>query len=181
MMKRTIENPVIKDTITFLQTSKESGGKITDLVLTLMPKGGNILHYHPYAEKFTAIDGELGLILGKKKKRIILKPGESCTVPSMELHNFFNPGDHEIKFGAQIEPGNERFEYMLRIAYGLAADGLTDKTSKPKSLTHTAIIICMSGVCAPGLLTLMLPIFKIIAKKAKRNGEEQKLIDRYCI
>ena len=55
MMKRTIENPVIKDTITFLQTSKESGGKITDLVLTLMPKGGNILHYHPYAEKFTAI------------------------------------------------------------------------------------------------------------------------------
>ena len=180
-MKKTIVNAIFKDTVTFLQTSKESGGKITDLELTLLPGGANPLHYHNYSEKFTAIDGELGLIFGKKREKIILKPGESMTVPAMELHNFFNPTDREIKFGVQIEPGNEGFENFLRIAYGLAADGLTDRKSQPKSLTHTAIILCMADVNAPGLLTLMLPVFKIIARKAKKNGEEQKLIDRYCI
>lgn len=178
-MKRTIVNPIIKDTVTFLQTSKESSGKITDLELTLMPGGGNILHYHNYAEKFTAIDGELGLKLGKKET-LILKPGESYTVPAMAHHNFFNPSDREIRFGAQVEPGHQGFEYMLRILYGLAEDGLTDKESKPKSLKNTAIVICMAEVNAPGLLTLMLPLFKMIARKAKKNGEEQKLIERYC-
>ncbi len=180
-MKKTIVNPVFKDTVAFLQTSKESGGRITDMETTLMPGGANPLHYHNYPEKFTAIDGELGLIFGKKKERIILKPGESITVPAMELHNFFNPIDREIKFSVQVEPGHEGLENFLRIVYGLADDGLTDKKGQPKSLTHTAIILCMAEVNAPGLLTLMLPMFKIIAKRAKKNGEEQKLIDRYCI
>ncbi|MES2284072.1 MAG: cupin domain-containing protein [Bacteroidota bacterium] len=178
-MKRTIVNPIVKDTVTFLQTATESGGKITDLELTLLPEGGNVLHYHNYSEKFTAIDGELGLKLGKKQT-MILKPGESYTVPAMALHNFFNPTDREIRFGIQVVPGHQGFENMLRILYGLASDGLTDKESKPKSLTHLAIILCMAEINAPGLLTLMLPIFKIIAKKAKKSGEEQKLIDRYC-
>lgn len=179
-MEKTIVNPIFKDTVTFLQTSKESGGKITDLELTLMSGGENPLHYHNYDEKFTAIDGELGLIYGKNKEEMILKPGQSFTVPAMELHNFFNPTKGRIRFRTTVEPGSEDFENFLRIAYGLATDGLTDKKGRPKSLTHTAIIICMAGVNAPGLLTLMLPIFKLIAKRAKNNGEEQKLINRYC-
>jgi hypothetical protein len=32
----------------------------------------------------------------------------------------------------------------------------------------------------PGFFTLIFPILKWIAKKAKISGEEQKLIDRYC-
>ena len=52
-MKRTIVNPIIKDTVTFLQTSQESGGKITEGEITLMPGGGNPLHYHKtYSETF---------------------------------------------------------------------------------------------------------------------------------
>jgi hypothetical protein len=38
-MKRTIVNPIFKDTVTFLQTSAETNGRITDLEVTLMPKG----------------------------------------------------------------------------------------------------------------------------------------------
>ena len=179
-MKRTIVNPIIKDTVTFIQTTEESGGKITDLELTLSPGGGNVLHYHNYSEKFIALEGDLGVKLGKRET-IILKPGESHTVPPMALHNFFNPKDREIKFGVQVEPGHQGFENMLRILYGLASDGLTDKESKPKSLKHMAIICCMAELNAPGLLTLMLPLFKIIAKRAKRNGDEQKLMEKYCV
>ena len=63
-MRRTIVNPIIKDTATFLQTAEESGGKITEAEITLMPKGGNPLHYHKtYSETFTVLEGELGLKL----------------------------------------------------------------------------------------------------------------------
>jgi hypothetical protein len=68
-MKRTVVNPIFKDTITFLQTSAESNGRITDAEVTLMPKRRNVLHCHVYHEKFTAIDGELGLETEKKNKR----------------------------------------------------------------------------------------------------------------
>jgi hypothetical protein len=50
-MKRTIINPVIKDTVTFLQTAASSSGRITQLEITLHPGGGNPLHHHSYPEE----------------------------------------------------------------------------------------------------------------------------------
>ena len=179
-MKRTIVNPIIKDTATFLQTAKESVGKMTDIEITLMPGGGNPLHYHKsYSETFTAIDGELGLRTGKNKS-MILKPGETFIVEPMQLHSFFNPNGREIRFNIKIQPGHTGFENSLRILYGMAEEGLTNKNSVPKSLTHTAILVCMSDMNAPGFLTFIFPLLKRIARKAKLNGEGQKLIERYC-
>ncbi len=180
-MKRTIVNPIIKDTVTFLQTAEETGGKITEAELTLMPGGGNPLHYHKtYTETFTAIDGELGVKLGMKHSKI-LKPGESYRVEAKALHCFFNQTEKEIKFNVKLIPGHTGFENSIRILYGLASDGLTDKKSVPKSIKHMAIIGCMGDMNLPGIFTIMYPLLKLIAKKAKVNGQEQKLIDRYCI
>ncbi|MGK7391281.1 MAG: cupin domain-containing protein [Candidatus Cyclobacteriaceae bacterium M2_1C_046] len=179
-MQRKIVNSIIKDTATFLQTSIESGGKTSDIDFTLLPGGGNPLHYHKtYTETFTAIDGDLGLKLGKNETKI-LKPGETYTVEAMALHSFYNPTDKEIKFNVKITPGHTGFENSLRIIYGLAEDGLSDKKSLPKSIKHKAIIVCMSDMNVPGLFTLIYPLLKRIAEKAKANGEEQKLIDKYC-
>ena len=179
-MKRTIVNPIIKDTVTFLQTAEESAGKISEADITLMPGGGNPLHYHKtYSETFTAIDGDLGLKLGRRDTRI-LSPGESYTVKPMALHRFFNPTNREIKFNVKLTPGHTGFENSLRILYGMAADGLTNNKSIPKSLKHTAMIVCMSDMNVPGVLTLLYPLLKRIANRAKSSGEEQKLIDKYC-
>lgn len=180
-MKRTVVNPIIKDTATFLKTAEETNGELTEIEITLMPGGGNALHYHKtYSETFTAIDGDLGVKLAKGKTKI-LKACESYTVKPMELHSFFNSTDKEIKFNVKLTPGHTGFENSIRIIYGLAGDGLTNKKSIPKSLKHTAIIVCMSDMNAPGLLTLLYPILKRVAKKAKVNGEEKKLLDKYCI
>ena len=79
-MKRTIVNPVIKDVATFLQTARESNAKVSELEITLMPGGGNRLHYHKtYSETFVILEGELGVRLGKSETKI-LKPGERYTV-----------------------------------------------------------------------------------------------------
>jgi quercetin dioxygenase-like cupin family protein len=179
-LKKTIFNPMINDTVTFVQTCAESNGRITDIEVTLMPKGRNPLHCHAYPEKFTAFDGDLGLE-NEQKQQKILKSGESHTVEPMAWHSFFNPTDRPIRFGVQLEPGNEGFEYFLRILYGLASDGLTDKNSRPKSIKHAAILLSMAEAKIAGPLRLMSPILKSVAKRAKANGEEQKLIDKYCV
>lgn len=179
-MKRTVVNPIIKDTATFLQTAEETGGKLTEIEVTLMPKGGNALHYHKtYSETFTALEGDLGIKLAKGKS-VILKPGDRYTVKPMELHGFFNPTEMEIKFNVKLNPGHTGFETSIRILYGLAGDGLTNKSTIPKSIKHTAIIACMSDMNAPGALSLLFPLLRYYARKAKENGEEQRLIDKYC-
>ena len=179
-MNRKIVNPVIKDTATFIRTAAESEKEVSEIEITLMPGGGNPLHYHKtYSETFIAIEGQLGLKLGKNATKI-LNPAEVYTVEPMELHSFFNPTDKEIKFKVEIKPGHTGFENTLRILYGLASDGLTNKKSLPKSLKHFALLTCMSDMNVPGFFTLIFPILTRIAKKAKKDGTEQMLLDKYC-
>lgn len=180
-MKRTIINPVIQDTATFLRTARETNSSVSELEITLLPSGGNILHYHKtYSETFIATEGELGLRLGKNKT-MILKPGERFTVRPRQLHCFFNPSDtSKITFRILIEPGHEGFENSLRILYGLAADGLTDQKSIPKKLRHTALILTMSDMNAPGLLTFIFPLLKWIASRPGVKAEEKRLVAQYC-
>ena len=57
-MKRVINNPIFDDTVTFVKTSKETGGEYTLLEIQLSPGGGNPLHYHfDYEETFMAKEG----------------------------------------------------------------------------------------------------------------------------
>lgn len=179
-MKRKITNAVIKDTITFVQTSDDTNGRVTELELTLMPNGGNFYHYHKtLTETFTAVDGTLGLkFKGNKVK--ILKPGDTHSVPANHVHSFFNPEDKEIRFNVQITPGHKGFENSLRILYGLAEDGLTNNKSIPKNLYHIAIIGSMSDSYLSGFMKILAPIFSLLAKRAKTNGLEKHLIEKYC-
>ena len=79
-MNRKIVNPIIKDTATFIKTAAESEKKVSEIEITLMPGGGNPLHYHKtYSETYTAIKGQLGLKLGKNATKI-LNPAEVYTV-----------------------------------------------------------------------------------------------------
>lgn len=78
-MQRTIINPLYKDTITFLKTTKETGGDHSLHLLTLQPGGANPPHIHTaFTETFTAVEGILGLRL--RNKTVFLRPGESYVV-----------------------------------------------------------------------------------------------------
>lgn len=178
-MQRTIINPIYKDTITFLETSTETGHKFSLGELTLLPGGGNPPHYHTaFSETFTAIKGVLGLRL--RCEEIFLKPGEEYTVHIGEVHNFFNPGPEEITFHVKFTPGHEGMEHALRIAYGLATDGLTDKKGIPKSLIAAALIMDMSNSYPSGLFSVLKPLLSFLAKKAKKKGIDKALILKYC-
>jgi quercetin dioxygenase-like cupin family protein len=179
-MKRKIINPIIKDSITFIQTSDETNANISELELTLRPEGANFPHYHKtFTETFTAIEGSLGLkLIGGKIK--ILQPGEAYSVLPNQTHSFFNPGEKEIKFNVKLTPGHKGFENALRILYGLAEDGLTNKKSIPKSLTHVAIIGNLSESFLPGVMRGLSPLFNLLVKRAQQSGLEKEMIAKYC-
>ena len=71
-------------------------------------------------------------------------------------------------------------ENFIKIIYSLAQDGFTDKKGKPKIFAHLATILVMSDSNAPGMLSLLSPIIRMVAKRAKKDGTEKWLLDKYC-
>ena len=179
-LKRTIENSILKDTVTFVRTAAETGGKLAELHVKLMPGGSNPLHHHTsYTETFTAIEGELGLELASGEK-VFLKPGEAHFVNIGEVHRFFNATARPIEFVTLVKPGHQGFEDALRIVYGLAEDGLCNRKGIPKDIRHLALFAQMSDTRLSGWMSLATPVLRWIAAHAKRKGVELELIRRYC-
>jgi quercetin dioxygenase-like cupin family protein len=178
-MRRMYQNPVIGDKAVFLRTSRETGGSFTLLEVELVPGGGNTLHFHTaVSETFTPVQGELQLQSGNEWK--VVKPGESLTVPSGTVHCFRNPAGHPVKFQVELRPGHEGFENSLKIAYGLAAEGLTDRRSIPKNFSHLALLMTMSDTYPTGIFSLLTPILQWKARQARKRGVEKELLHKYC-
>ena len=179
MEKRTFFNPIINDTATFIKTSAETNGEYSLLEIELYKSDGPPLHFHKtFSEKFEVIEGTLYLQVGKEKK--ILNPGESIFVPNGTPHRFYNLSNDLVKFKITFQPGHTGMENFIKIIYSLAQDGLTDKKGKPNSFAHLATILVMSDSNAPGILSLLSPIIRSVAKKSKKNGTEKWLLDKYC-
>lgn len=179
MKKRVFENSIIKDRVMLVESSNETGGAYTLIEVELHPGSGNQLHYHTkVAKKFTAIKGELVLVMGRKQ--VHLQAGGALTVPADKLHRFYNPGESPIIFQVKLTPGNEQFEHGLAITYGLAEDGKLNKKGIPKNLDHRALLMSFTDTAIPGFYSLIEPILKWRAEMAMKRGLHLELIKRYC-
>ena len=179
MEKRKFANPAINDAATFLQTSAETNGAFTLVEIELGKSEGPPLHYHKtFAEKFEVKEGVLYLQVKKEHK--VLQVGESFTVPAGTPHRFYNQSNETVRFHITFQPGHAGMENFIKIFYGLAEDGLTDKKGKPKNFSHLAVALIMSDSNAPGWMSLLSPVLSGVAKRAKKNGTEKWLLDRYC-
>lgn len=177
-MSRTIHNPIIKDRVTFAKTAEETDGAYSLLEIELQPGGGNEMHYHKqFSEAFTAVDGELGVEV--EGETFTLQPGESTTVAVGVKHRFFNPTDRPIRFTVKLEPGSHAFEQSLRILYGLARDGKTNARGIPTKMAHLALLAEMSDTRATGILSLVWPLLRWAARRARKKGVDKELIRQY--
>lgn len=176
--RRVFINPVFKDKAVVLKTSEETGGAYSLGELTVYPGGGNYMHTHSaFEETFTTVEGELGVML--RDKEHMLKPGESITVPLHTPHHFFNNGKEPVTCRVKFVPGHEGFVKGLAIAYGLATDGKTSSKGVPKSLIHLALLTVLTDTKPTGLLGTLFPFFKFLAKWARTNGTEWRLLEKY--
>jgi quercetin dioxygenase-like cupin family protein len=177
--KRIFENPVIGDKVRFIKTSEETNGEYTLVEVELAAKGGNTLHTHAdFTETFRPVDGPLTVRLGKELK--VLQPGDAATVPLHLPHYFQNPTDRPVKFMVELRPGHTGFENALKIAYGLAKDGLTNKKSIPNNFLHLAVLVNESGTIPSGFYSLVMPLIRWQARKAIAKGIDKELIAKYC-
>ncbi len=179
MEKRTFINPAINDSATFLQTSAETNGAFTLIEIALGKSDGPPLHYHKtLSEKFDVKEGLLYLQVKNEFKK--MKAGESFTVPAGIPHRFYNETEAPVKFHVTFNPGSIGMENFIKIFYGLAADGLTDKKGKPNKFSHLAVALIMSDSNAAGWMSLLSPLLHAAARRAKKDGTEQWLLDKYC-
>jgi mannose-6-phosphate isomerase-like protein (cupin superfamily) len=177
---RRIYHPIQKDYATFLQTSEESGGGHTLIEIEVAPGGGTTPHYHlTYAEHFEVISGALEVTVGGQTRT--LTAGEEAVAPVNTLHNFHNATDEPTTFLIELRPGSSGFEKALRVAYGLASDGLSNSKGLPKNLYHTALLFEWGEGRLPGVFAFLGPLFGLLARRARRKGIDRQLEARYCL
>ena len=179
ILSRTLINRTHGYKVNFLIGAAETGGKYTYVEVDLPPGEGTPLHYHlHFDERFEAIEGVLGIQLGKDK--ILVHPGDQpAAAPRGSVHRFFNPGKSFIKFRAVISPARQ-FETLMRISYGLADDGLCNKKGMPKSILHMALLYEIGESFLPGVpLFIQQNIFRLLAKIARWKGKHKELEKYY--
>lgn len=180
MERRIFENPLIKDKVTLLKSSRETNGAYTLLEVELEAGGGNTLHYHVnFKEEFTAVEGVLSI--GLKKRQLHLKPGETAVAGVKELHRFYNAGHTPIRFQVKLTPGSTGFEKGIAIGYGLADDGETNKKGIPKKMDHLAVLLDLTDTRLPGFFSFIMPYLLRRSKRAKRNGVLKSLENKYWL
>jgi quercetin dioxygenase-like cupin family protein len=128
-----IENPVTGERITFLKTSRDTGGELLQLHWSLKPDGflpG--AHTHPrQKERFEVLSGTLGIRVGRSKYR--LGAGEAMVVPPGAVHSWWNEGDEVIRSLLEFRPAL-KMESVFEITFGLARDGKISKKGIPSPL-----------------------------------------------
>ena len=178
-LSNSIYNPLAKDRVTFVRSAAETNGEYTLVQVELAPKGGNALHFHTnFTEEFEVLEGTLSIEL--EKKVITLQPGERAIAPKYKIHRFFNQdASSPCTFLVTIRPAR-KFEEMLRIAYGLINDGLTNSKGIPKSIWHTALMFDMGESYLPGLpYRFQKWLGGVLAKEACRRGKHKELEKYY--
>lgn len=177
--RRRYYNPVEKDYATFLKTSEESGGERTLMEIEVAPGGGTEPHYHKtYDEHFEVVAGALEVLVGEETRT--LRPGEKAVAGKNTLHRFRNPTDGTTTFLVELRPGHGEFEKAVRVVYGLASDGRVFSDGTPKNPYHLAVILEWSEIRIPGVLGTLEPLFRLLARRARRKGIDKNLEKTYC-
>lgn len=111
-MHKEIQIIATGEKIKFLKTGPDTNGEYVETITTLPASGaGPRMHRHVVqTEYFEAIEGELGLECGGKK--IVLRPGESFTVPENTLHKCYSVDGTDVKFKTIFKPALS-IEYLL--------------------------------------------------------------------
>jgi quercetin dioxygenase-like cupin family protein len=127
---KIILNPKTRNEIKFLQTSKDTDGKLLEMESTYFSHSKEPpAHYHPFqTEDFTILFGELSIrIYGEVK---ILRQGETIKIQPNVTHSMWNNSDNKTVVNWKVRPAMNT-EYMLESLLGLANDGKTNEDGVP--------------------------------------------------
>ncbi len=178
MLKRLYANPRIGDQIYFKKYAHEPGEAVTIIDVELNVGGTTPRHYHlTFDEQYECMEGELAVEIDRQL--IVLRPGDKTIVPRGAVHRFSNWGREAVLFRITVSPGQPGYEKMLKIAHGLAADGLTDAQGRPRKFWHMGTVVALSDTNLPGVLSLLQPLLRRCGRRALADGRYARELERY--
>jgi mannose-6-phosphate isomerase-like protein (cupin superfamily) len=118
---KIIINPIVGQNIRFLQTAKDTDGKLLEMEASYGPFSREPpAHYHPRQhEVFMIIKGQMTVRL--KGKILFLNEGEILHIPAKTIHSMWNNSASPTIVNWKIQPALNT-EYFLETANGLAAE-----------------------------------------------------------
>ncbi|MBE2214400.1 MAG: cupin domain-containing protein [Opitutaceae bacterium] len=172
---RTVRNEGGNYESTFLETRRDTHGHHELIRVQVEPHGGNLLHYHrSFEETFTVIEGELTVQIGERT--VVLKPGESATVPRGTMHTFRNEADVMCTMTVRIEPARG-LEKSIRAGYGLANDNTINSGGTMKVIWRYALILAYSETYLDGIPSIIQdPLVPALARIAQWKGEDAEMM-----
>jgi quercetin dioxygenase-like cupin family protein len=134
----TLENPITGERLTFVKTSRETGGEAVVVDVTVEPNGAvAAAHVHPFqTERFEIRSGTVRFKIGKDE--IEATAGDVVTVEPGTAHKFWNAGDEHVRFLTEIRPALG-FEQLIETMFSLAAAGKTNRKGMPNPLQLAVI------------------------------------------
>lgn len=177
---KTYYNPINSEYTKILKSAADTNGEYSLLEVSLMPGGGNPMHYHTrFTEEFFAIKGSLGLRY--EKDTLHLEPGQSKLVPIGIEHRFFNDSDEPIIFRIILRSGQPGFENFIKALFGLVNDGKTTKAMVPKNVLYGSTLLFWGDTHIKNIFFyLFTPLAALGYRIAKITGAEKKLLAKYC-
>jgi quercetin dioxygenase-like cupin family protein len=177
--ERTIADQNTGETLTFLETSEETGGDHVVVRLTLAP--GTVIppHAHPIQETFTCEDVPVGFHLDGRWAD--LGPGEVVSAASGRVHGLRNTSDQPVSVLVTATPGAIA-EHQLRMKFLLSRDGYIPVPGggRPKDPLLGAVIIDRDGLYLPPLPRwLFRGMIRTMATIGRRRGRERFLLEHY--
>lgn len=130
---KQICNPVTKQDIRFILTSKDTNGALLEMEVTYHAQSKEpATHYHPFqAEYFSVLQGQLTLRVDGQLQ--ILNKGETFHIPFNKEHSMWNGTAEKTVVNWKVVPAMAT-ENFLEMATGLAIDGKTNKKGMPDFL-----------------------------------------------
>jgi mannose-6-phosphate isomerase-like protein (cupin superfamily) len=135
---QVIRNPVTGETVTFLVTAADSGGKLLELEMEADPRAaGATEHIHPrITERYEMLEGRLHVTL--EGVDTVVSAGQRLEIPPRTAHSFRNADNERARVRVRFEPAG-RFEEFMETIYALAAEGKTNANSRPRLLQAALI------------------------------------------
>jgi quercetin dioxygenase-like cupin family protein len=132
MNQPVIEDPILKQRLSFQRTVDPDGGEVLQVDTWVDPGGGTSPHIHPVIEeRFEVLAGHPSFLAGRKWRSAA--PGETVVVPPGLRHDYRNRTNEVVHMVVHVRPPSTLQEFLEDAAAMSRAGKVTRRGSFPKS------------------------------------------------